>query len=97
MTEKNIPVLTDRVGGPGEAAPAVPDELTDEERAELRSRLTDVAFALIQRLMYRAIKEMESTLLDDVLDEVRRELPTLIDQVFEEHLDSIAPRPGRES
>lgn len=65
--------------------PAWPDE---QALAELRSTLTTQTIDLANQLMHSAMREMEAALLETVMDRLRQELPTLIDDVLNEQIPS---------
>lgn len=85
MSNKKVPVLTDVVAtpAPGNHPPAI---ITDEELAELQSRLATAGYALMERLLHDSVREMEANLFADVISKLRAELPDLIDQVLREQL-----------
>lgn len=93
---KKIPVLTDIVATPGQAAPAATVVLTDEELHELQERIASEGYALMERLLHEALREMEANLFADVIGRLRAELPSLVDDVIHEQLAQLrgAP-PGR--
>jgi hypothetical protein len=87
MTEKKIPVLTDLVGPPGvQPAPAPAVALTEEELHELQDRLATEGYALMERLLHESLREMEANLFADVIGRLRTELPSLVEDVMQEHL-----------
>jgi|GEM_PF-1660518 hypothetical protein len=63
--------------------PAWPSEQTLEE---LRSNLTTQTIDLASQLMHGAVREMEAALLEQVLDRLKEQLPSLIDDVLNEQL-----------
>lgn len=63
--------------------PAWPDEQALEE---LRSNLTTQTIDLASQLLHGAVREMEAALLEQVLDRLREQLPSLIDDVLNEQL-----------
>lgn len=95
-----IPTLTEAVvlvpasqvcETPDEAVEDAPAELQspwpDEQAlAELRSTLTTQTIDLANQLMHSAMREMEAALLETVMDRLRQELPTLIDDVLNEQI-----------
>lgn len=96
MTEKKIPVLTDIVAGPGTSGPAGTVVLTDEELQELQDRIAGEGYALMERLLHEALREMEANLFADVIGRLRAELPSLVDDVIHEQLGRIRrDGPGR--
>ena len=95
MSDDDIPVLTDEV----DIVPTLTDEVDVPDAAplldefqinELRIRLTDSAYVLVERLLYNAIREMENALLEDLASHLRKELPELVDEILKEHLGSAA-------
>ena len=86
MNEKKIPVLTDLVGPPGAQAGSAPTlALTDEELQELQDRLATEGYALMERLLHESLREMEANLFADVIGRLRTELPSLVEDVMQEH------------
>lgn len=86
MTDRKIPVLTDIVASPGEAAAAPAVTLTAEELQELQDRIASEGYALMERLLHEALREMEANLFADVIGRLRAELPSLVDDVINEQL-----------
>ena len=92
--DDDIPVLTEAVDIPvlteaveiNSTAPFVAPALDEFQINELRIRLTDSAYSLMERLIYNAIREMENALLEDLANHLRDELPELIDTILQEHL-----------
>ncbi len=82
----DIPVLTETVelGSPESQPPA----LNEFQMNELRIRLTDSAYTLMERLLYNAIREMENALLEDLANQLRDQLPELVDSILQEHLNA---------
>ena len=96
MTEKKIPVLTDIVAGPGTGAPGSPVILTAEELQELQDRIAGEGYALMERLLHEALREMEANLFADVIGRLRAERPRLVEDVMHELLGRIrGDGPGR--
>jgi hypothetical protein len=89
MTERKIPVLTEIVASPGEAAPAPTVTLTAEELQELQDRIAGEGYALMERLLHEALREMEANLFADVIGRLRAELPSLVDDVIHEQLGQL--------
>ena len=86
MTEKKIPVLTDIVSAPGpQGVPAPPMALTGEELQELQDRLATEGYALMERLLHESLREMEANLFADVIGRLRTELPSLVEDIMQEH------------
>ena len=91
--ERRIPVLTDIVA---EAADRVAGSgLTEEEISELQTRLATEGFALMERLLREAFREMEMNLLSDVISRLRQELPELMDDILREHFGEASNRRER--
>lgn len=63
--------------------PAWPDE---QALAELRASLTTQTIDLASQLLHGAVREMEAALLEQVLDRMKQQLPSLIDDVLSEQL-----------
>ena len=63
--------------------PAWPNEQALEE---LRSNLTTQTIDLASQLLHGAVREMEAALLEQVLDRLKEQLPSLIDDVLNEQL-----------
>jgi hypothetical protein len=83
--DDDIPVLTEEVEL-SSTAPFVAPALNEFQINELRIRLTDSAYSLMERLIYNAISEMENALLEDLANHLRDELPELVDTILQEHL-----------
>jgi len=86
MDERRIPTLTEVVSSPRNGLPAGPPALSESAIAELQTRLSAESFALVERLLHSAMKELEATLFDEVINRLRAELPDLVDKVLHEHL-----------
>jgi len=82
----DIPVLTESVEF--RASRKTLPVLNEFEMNELRIRLTDSAYGLMERLLYSAIREMENALLEDLANHLRNELPEMIDRILQEHLST---------
>jgi hypothetical protein len=95
MTEKKIPVLTDMVAGPETGAPAPSVAITGEELQELQDRIATEGYALMERLLHEALREMEANLFADVIGRLRAELPSMVDDVINEHFSELRARDGR--
>ncbi len=87
-TSPNIPVLTEIVADdPTSSLSSL--ELTAEMEtltAELQTRLSASAFALMEQLLHAAFSQMEAKLSEQVLSRLRQDLPELVDTVLREHL-----------
>ena len=89
MATDDIPLLTESIEEKADA------EQTPEERhvseADLewsRSRLTKSGLVLIERLLARMLKDLESTLVDRLRQRAQYELPILIDDILKEQASS---------
>lgn len=79
--EDRIPTLTDVVGHEQSVEPLTPEEL-DELRADISLRV----LRLTEDLMHSATREMEDVLFSRVFDQLRAQLPEIIDQVLKDRL-----------
>jgi hypothetical protein len=93
MIERRIPVLTDVVAEA--AGDATPPGLTEEELSELQTRLATEGFALMERLLREAFREMEMNLMAEVIGRLRHELPELMDDILREHFGDVRDPPRR--
>jgi hypothetical protein len=75
---RDIPILTDAVK---ENAPA---SLPREAKAVHAAILTET-LELADSLLHQAVKDIEATLSERVLDRLRAQLPELVDRVLREH------------
>ena len=75
---RDIPILTDAVN---ESAPA---SLSDEAKAVHAAILTET-LELADSLLHQAVKDIEATLFERVLDRLRSRLPELVDRILREH------------
>src|ERR1700719_4364468 len=75
---RDIPILTDAVN---ESAPA---SLSDEAKAVHAAILTET-LELADSLLHQAVKDIEATLFERVLDRLRAQLPELVDRILGEH------------
>jgi len=75
---RDIPILTDAVK---EAAPA---SLSVEAKAVHAAILTET-LELADSLLHQAVKDIEATLFERVLDRLRARLPELVDRILREH------------
>jgi hypothetical protein len=95
MTDRKIPVLTDLVLDSGAEPPAALLSVTAEELEELQDRLAHEGYALMERLLHESLREMEANLFADVIGRLRAELPSLVQDVVNEHLGGLRARsPG---
>lgn len=93
MTERRIPVLTEVVAEA--VAEASTHGLSEEELTELQTRLATEGFALMERLLREAFREMEMNLMAEVISQLRHELPELVDDILREHFGDRRSPPGR--
>jgi hypothetical protein len=75
---RDIPILTDAVK---ESAPA---SLSIEVKAVHAAILTET-LELADSLLHQAVKDIEATLFERVLDRLRARLPELVDRILREH------------
>lgn len=79
--EDRIPTLTDVVTVEESAEPLTPEEL-EELQADISVRVLRLA----EELMHSASREMEDVLFSRVFDQLRAQLPGIIDQVLKDRL-----------
>ena len=77
---RDIPILTDAVEQEDRAFTLV-------DRKALQSTMLLETLKLADSLLNAAVKEIEATLFERVLDRLRAELPELMDRVIREHGD----------
>jgi len=75
---RDIPILTDAV--PEELSQAAPVNIKDATSAIVSETLK-----LGDSLLHQAIKDIEATLIERVLDRLRAELPELVARTLAEH------------
>jgi hypothetical protein len=75
---RDIPILTDAVK---ESAPV---SLSLEAKAVHAAILTET-LELADSLLHQAVKDIEATLFERVLDRLRAQLPELVDRILREH------------
>ena len=75
---RDIPILTDAVK---EVEPA---SLSVEAKAVHAAILTET-LELDDSLLHQAVKDIEATLFERVLDRLRARLPELVDRILREH------------
>ncbi len=75
---RDIPILTDAVK---ESAPA---PLSLDAKAVHAAILTET-LELADSLLHQAVKDIEATLFERVLDRLRAQLPELVDRILREH------------
>jgi hypothetical protein len=78
LDPRDIPILTEAVK---ESAPA---SLSLEAKAVHAAILTDT-LELADSLLHQAVKDIEATLFERVLDRLRAQLPELVDRILREH------------
>ena len=92
-TQPAVPVLEEPVSaGTGEVPTLLESEppppvLTEAQLATVQVELTSLTRELTDRLLDGALRDMEATLREKVSDQLREELPDLIDRVLREHLE----------
>jgi hypothetical protein len=74
---RDIPILTDAVK---DSAPA----LSPNAKAVHAAILTET-LELADSLLHQAVKDIEATLFERVLDRLRAQLPELVDRILREH------------
>lgn len=79
--EDRIPTLTEVVALEESVEP-----LTAEELDELQADISMRVLRLAEELMHGASREMEDVLFSRVFDQLRAQLPEIIDQVLRERL-----------
>jgi hypothetical protein len=80
----SIPVLTDFVeDGAAGAVPAV--DRTAAFLGEIEAHLATAIHDHADELVHNACREMEALLLEQVSDQLRAQLPSLIARIIEEH------------
>ncbi len=94
MNEKKIPVLTDMVAGPEAGGPGPTVAISDDDVLELQDRIATEGYALMERLLHEALREMEANLFADVIGRLRAELPSMVDDVINEHFSELRARSG---
>jgi hypothetical protein len=77
LDPRDIPVLTDAV----EPGPIVPPL----DIKAIHAALVTETLELADTLLHQAIKDIEATLFERVLDRLRSQLPELVDRVLREH------------
>jgi len=76
-TASQIPVLTEIIGHAD----------TEALIAELQTRLASATFALTEEIMRAAFTEMEAKLHEQISENLRRQLPELLDDLLREQLE----------
>ena len=90
--DTSVPTLTDVVDEGDIYVPVLHDIVETEASREadmfaLQAELTSLTRELTDRLLHTALQEMESALFERVSDELRDELPRLIERVLKDHLE----------
>jgi Zn-dependent M32 family carboxypeptidase len=75
---RDIPVLTDPVAESAESS------LAFDAKAVHAAILTET-LELADSLLHQAVKDIEATLFERVLDRLRAQLPELVDRILREH------------
>lgn len=75
---RDIPILTDTVKG------SLPVTLSLDAKAVHAAILTET-LELADSLLHQAVKDIEATLFERVLDRLRAQLPELVDRILHEH------------
>jgi Zn-dependent M32 family carboxypeptidase len=75
---RDIPILTEAVKD------SAPVPLSLEAKAVHAAILTET-FELADSLLHQAVKDIEATLFERVLDRLRAQLPELVDRILREH------------
>ncbi|HEY2633971.1 MAG TPA: hypothetical protein VGI51_04585 [Steroidobacteraceae bacterium] len=75
---RDIPILTDAV------KEVEPPSLSVEAKAVHAAILTET-LELADSLLHQAVKDIEATLFERVLDRLRARLPELVDRILREH------------
>ena len=89
VASDRIPLLTESVEKETDAEQTPEERHVSEADLEwLRSRLTKSGLVLIERLLARMLKALESTLVDRLRRRAQHELPILIDDILKEQASS---------
>jgi Zn-dependent M32 family carboxypeptidase len=75
---RDIPVLTEAVEEIGE----VPAQL---DAKQLHAAILTETLQLTDSLLHQAAKDIEATLFERVFDQLRAQLPDLVDRILREH------------
>jgi Zn-dependent M32 family carboxypeptidase len=75
---RDIPILTEAV------KESAPSSLSLEAKAVHAAILTET-LELADSLLHQAVKDIEATLFERVLDRLRAQLPELVDRILREH------------
>ncbi len=89
VASDRIPLLTESIEKQVEAEQTPEERHVSEADLEwLRSRLTKSGLVLIERLLARMLKDLESTLVERLRKRAQHELPILIDDILKEQASS---------
>jgi Zn-dependent M32 family carboxypeptidase len=75
---REIPILTESVGE------SVPVGLSLDAKA-VHAAILSETLNLADSLLHQAVKDIEATLFERVLDRLRAQLPELVDRILREH------------
>ncbi len=76
---RDIPVLTDAIDEQGGARPPL-------DTKAVHAAILSETLELADSLLHQAVRDIEATLFERVLDRLRAQLPELVDRVLREHL-----------
>jgi Zn-dependent M32 family carboxypeptidase len=77
---RDIPILTEAIGGDK-------DQTVTLHTKDAASALISETIKLADSLLHQAVKDIEATLFERVLDKLRAELPELVNRVLAEQAD----------
>jgi len=80
---RDIPILTEAVGETGD----VPAQF---DTKELQAAILTETLQLTDSLLHQAAKDIEATLFERVFDQLRAQLPDLVDRILREHTAALA-------
>lgn len=87
VASDRIPLLTESIEKQADAEQTPEERHVSEADLEwLRSKLTKSGLVLIERLLARMLKDLESTLVERLRRRAQHELPILIDDILKEQL-----------
>ena len=75
---RDIPILTEAVKD------SAPSSLSLEAKA-VHAAILSETLELADSLLHQAVKDIEATLFERVLDRLRAQLPELVDRILREH------------
>jgi len=78
LDPRDIPILTDEVAKDGAG-------FTSFDAKAVHAALVSETLNLADSLLHRAAKDIEATLFERVFDQLRAQLPELVDRVLREH------------